>query len=59
MFRHTVFANDLIMIINKSKKEIETKIDDLYKEANECTKKKGKKIFVAIYYSGAGLQIYD
>ena len=58
MFKHTVFANNFKMIIDATKIEIEKELDELYKKAKE-TYQKQKKMFIAIYFSGAGKQILD
>ena len=58
LFKHTVFANDFKMLIDKRKEDIEYEIDYIYKKAVEKSKDK-KKLFILIYYSGEGCIIMD
>ena len=45
-------------MIDKTKNEIDKELDDLYKNAVENAEK-DKKMFVLIYYSGEGINIFD
>ena len=60
MFKHTVFAQNLRMMIDKSKKEIEEHLKYLLTCAKEAHKAgEGRQLFIAIYYSGAGALVLD
>ena len=36
MFKHTYFADDIEMLVDKSRKEIEDKLQSLYEDARNC-----------------------
>ena len=58
MLKHTVFANNFKIMVDKKKEDIETELEYLYQTAVEKSKN-DKKMFILIYYSGEGAVVYD